>query len=233
MTDHRATDQPRFSLRQLLTLTTALAVYFAVLGWAIRNCHPERAAQVTRNVVLFTVAFSLAALIRWRIQVVKRKSAGRIYGSLKVVTPLYTEVRKSLPVFVFLAAIIVLGADRAHVADWLVLMLPLLGIAVTINSLTMRISTVTDRGILSQQQLTSWGEVTCRRDRHEMAVSPTPKRPSRWHSPYRYAVPTELQPVVERLINEAQAADREGEAPAEPMRVASAGSAGASSSRDA
>lgn len=226
-------DRPRYSLRQLLTLTTVLAFYFAVLGWAIRNCRPTRSGDVASNLSLVAIIWTIISLIQWRIRTVKLRSAGKQFGWLNLVAPFYTEARSFLVVLPSLAIIALMDLDRQHLAEMLVFWLPFLAIAIVGNYAFARIAVATEQGLISEHRSTPWDKISFVDDDYGLTITPDARKPSWWHTPYQYAVPEELRPVVRRLVAEANVDERESQLPAKSAAASQVGSAGASPSQPA
>lgn len=225
------TDQakPRHSLRQLLVLTAILAMYFAVLGWAIRNCSPGRADILPASTMIFAAIVTAVELIRWRSRVVKGRSVGKHHGLLMLASPLYTEVRNSLPIVAVLLLLALFDFDSERLADYFVFTLPLAGVVVGLNCAFMRTSTVTDQGLLTRHGLKSWDLIRFEGHNGEMLISWETRETPWWRQPCRYAVPTSLQPVVKNLLSKASS-NRSEETDDLPRATAPASSAGASPS---
>ncbi|MCA9238300.1 MAG: hypothetical protein KDA44_22665 [Planctomycetales bacterium] len=222
---------PRFSLRQLLALTTVLAAYLALLGWAIRNSDDFRNGDFSVLFVFFgflgTTILSLSLVVSRRSKVLE--SAGVVHAIIRSDASLGTYSMKLLlwsaaftvPALLVGIANIDSGADelRSGVAFMLLAILPVAPLMVLEEWLSGRRAIITDRGLLTLGELTPWTKAYCERDDEGMprVLGINCSRRSLWlFRPSCYSVPENRRPIVNRLIDEAPVATREGEGPSEP-----------------
>ena len=237
-------DRPRYSLRQLMMLTTAVAVYFALLGWAIRTADGFHVIYLVAP--LSYIGLGGAGHLAFAdLRAAKMKSLGDVHATVQSADGLRADSMNLLfqtAVFAVGSVLVPLlfnGFDFSEVpsdaASILQAMLPLVPAMVLGDWLSARRAKITDHGLMSLNDLTPWAEVRCDRDDHGVPVLLGFRQRSRWIRwlswPRRYAVHTSVQPIVKRLIDEATAAAREREAPAEPAGADRISSAGATPSR--